>query len=121
MVTDVNKQIRFYYLYYALVGTWFATGVLLFFSEKFINVSTFGVIEAITFAIGLLANIPSGALADRFGRRNMVIFGVILNGLGFFLWGLATTGVMIFLGDLLYYVGTAFQTGADDAMMYDYL
>lgn len=121
MVTDVNKQIRLYYLYYALVGTWFATGVLLFFSEKFLSVSTFGVIEAITFTIGLLANIPTGALADRFGRRNMVILGVILGGLGFFLWGFATTGVMIFLGDLLYYVGTAFQTGADDAMMYDYL
>lgn len=121
MVTDIQKQIRLYYIYWALIGTWFATEIWIFFTRRYLTVGYIGIMEAITFGIGLLANIPTGALADRFRRRNTVMLGVLLGGLGFTLWGLATFGWMIFIGILIYSVGISFQTGADDAMMYDYL
>lgn len=121
MDKEINKYIRFYYIYWALVGTWFATAVWIFFSRKYLSLEQIGLMDALIVAIGVCAEVPSGALADRFGRKKVVTLGVLLAGFGFTLWGFATAGWMILAGNILYIVGTAFQSGADDAMMYDYL
>ncbi len=42
-------------------------------------------------------------------------------GIGFATWGLAVTGWMVLAGIVLYSVGGSLQSGADEAMMYDYL
>lgn len=120
-MTTVNKQITLYYIYCALVGTWFASGIALFFNSKFLSIGQLGIIDALVFAIGLGAEIPTGILADRFGRRRIVILGVILGGVGYTVWGLAIAGWMVLVGNILYAIGASFQSGADDAMMYDYL
>lgn len=103
------------------MGTWFTTGVILFFYRKFLNDADIGVVEALTFGLGLLAEIPSGTFADKFGRRKTVILGTFSAGIGFAVWGLAVNSLMVFLGILIFSIGTALQSGADEAMMYDYL
>ncbi len=117
----MQKQVTLYYIYIALIGTWFTSGVTLFFSRKFLTDTQFGVMDALAFSLGLLAEIPSGIIADTFGRRRTVMIGVIVSGLGFGIWGLSVTGWMVFVGVLLFSLGTALQSGADEAMLYDYL
>jgi len=121
MNNDIKKQVSLYYINTALIGTWFTSGVTLFFSRRFLTDSSIGWIDAIAFGIGLLAEIPSGTMADIFGRRRTVIVGVVLMGIGFATWGLAVTGWMVLAGIVLYSVGGSLQSGADEAMMYDYL
>jgi len=120
-MTPVNRHIGLYYIYCALVGTWFASGIALFFNIKYLSIGQLGLIDAFVFAIGLVADIPTGVLADRFGRRRIVILGVALGGAGYTVWGLASAGWMVVVGNILYAIGVSFQSGADDAMMYDYL
>lgn len=121
MNDSIRKQINLYYLYIALIGTWFTSGVVLFFNRKFLTDANIGVLEAVAFGVGLLAEIPSGTIADVFGRRKTVMLGVIISGIGFGIWGLAVASWMVVLGVLLFSLGTALQSGADEAMMYDYL
>ena len=121
MENTIKKQVQYYYIYWALVGTWFASGILFFFNRKYLDLGYLGILDAVVFAIGLLANIPAGALADKFGRRKIVIIGVIVGGVGYSLWGFSVAGWMIVIGNLLYAIGISLQSGADEAMMYEYL
>jgi MFS family permease len=118
---DLRTQIRLYYLNMALIGTWFTSGIALFFNRLFLTDTTIGLLETLAFGVGLLAEIPSGTIADRFGRRRTVMLGVVVSGVGFAVWGLAMAGWMVVVGVLLFALGTALQSGADEAMMYDYL
>ena len=118
---NVRRQITLYYINILLVGTWFTSGVTLFFSRRFLTDGGIGWVDAAAFGIGLLAEIPSGTIADVFGRRRTVMLGVAMMGVGFAIWGLAVSGWMVFVGIGLYSVGAALQSGADEAMLYDFL
>ncbi len=100
---------------------WFMGAVWLFFYRFFMSDYQVGVLDAISFGIGLLAEIPSGALADHFGRKRLVIAGVILAGVGMSMQGLANSYIVILIGQVIVTVGWAFRSGADDALFYDAL
>lgn len=118
---QVERAIRLFYVTTGLVSAYFATGVWLFFWRLYLTNGQIGLLDASCFLIGMIAEIPSGALADRLGRRRTMILGLLLMGIGYGGMGLAATGWQIWLGFAGVSIGTAFLSGADDALMYDYL
>ena len=66
-----------------------------------------------------LCEVPSGYIADTWGRRNAVILGSILNAFGFFslLW--ADTFVDFLIYEFVLGVGFSLISGADLAILYD--
>jgi MFS family permease len=80
-----------------------------------------GVLDGLVFGIGLVAEIPSGALADLLGRKNLLRMGLLMMSFGFFAQGFAHDYLHILLGMLLFTVGTAMVSGSDDALVYDSL
>jgi MFS family permease len=66
-----------------------------------------------------LCEVPSGYIADTWGRRNAVILGSILNAFGFFslLW--ADTFVDFLIYEFILGVGFSLISGADLAILYD--
>ena len=66
-----------------------------------------------------LCEVPSGYIADMWGRRNAVILGSILNAFGFFslLW--ADTFVDFLIYEFVLGVGFSLISGADLAILYD--
>lgn len=80
-----------------------------------------GILDGLVFGIGLLAEIPSGALADLLGRKNQIRFGLLLMSAGFLAQGFAHDYLHILLGLLLFTIGMAFVSGSDDALVYDSL
>jgi MFS family permease len=75
----------------------------------------------IAFAVGFLAEVPSGALADSIGRRKTLILGGILLVIG----SIATVGafnlVTLILAQSIWFIGYAFYSGANEALVYDKL
>lgn len=71
---------------------------------------------ALTIAV---CEVPSGYIADIWGRRNAVILGSILNAFGFFslLW--ADTFVDFLIYEFVLGVGFSLISGADLALLYD--
>lgn len=110
-----------YLLYKLLTNLWFVSAVWLFFYRIFITDQQVGVLEGMAFAIGLLAEVPSGALADKFGRDKMVRLGQVLAGIGLLIQAAGSSFAPFFVGQAIMMVGVAFVSGADDALFFDRL
>lgn len=72
-------------------------------------------------AVGLVLEVPSGALADRVDRRVLLAIACVLRGLGLFLWMVWPSMWGICVGVLLWASQTALSSGALEAMVYDEL
>ncbi|HEY9660920.1 MAG TPA: MFS transporter, partial [Allocoleopsis sp.] len=80
-----------------------------------------GVLDGLVFGIGLIAEIPSGALADLLGRKRQLQIGLLLMSAGFFMQGFAQAYWYILVGMIMFTVGMALVSGSDDALVYDSL
>ncbi len=68
-----------------------------------------------------LLEVPTGAVADRFGRRVSVGLGGLLLGVATLLYASVPWLPMFFLGETLFAVGLTLISGADEALVYDSL
>lgn len=70
----------------------------------------------------LLLEIPSGALADRWNRKAMLVLAPLVKSLCFMVWYLAEGNFYIYaLGFLFWSVGSSFVSGTSQAVLYDHL
>ena len=67
----------------------------------------------------LLCELPTGAVADTYGRRLSVILGAAIFGAGLLLMGLAPLLAAIMLANVIAGVGDTFMSGATDAWLAD--
>lgn len=121
MASVANKNVTRLYILTALTNLWFFTGSWLYFYRLYMSDRQIGVLDGLVFGIGLLAEIPSGALADLLGRKRQLLLGLLLMSGGFLLQGFALDYWHIFAGMTLFTVGMAFVSGSDDALVYDSL
>ena len=84
--------------YRMFTNLWFVGAVWLYFYRLFITDQQVGILDGMAFAIGLLAEVPSGALADKFGRDKMVKLGQILAGSGLLLQASGSSFSVFFIG-----------------------
>lgn len=108
-----------YLLYKFLTNLFFTSAVWLYFYRLFITDQQVGVLDGLAFAIGLIAEIPSGALADRFGRDKMVKLGQFLSGSGFLIQALGSSYIQFFIGQAILVTGVSFVSGADEALFFE--
>lgn len=119
-----NKQqllVRKYIAYRTLTSLWFVSAVWLYFYRIFITDQQVGILDGLAFAIGLLAEVPSGALADKFGRDKVVRVGQLLAGSGLLIQAAGSSFVPFFVGQTIMMIGVAFVSGADEALFFEKL
>jgi MFS transporter, DHA3 family, tetracycline resistance protein len=73
------------------------------------------VLEATT----LLAEVPTGVVADVYSRRLSIVIGVLLTGVGFMVEGLWPTFEAILLAQVIWGLGATFMSGATQAWISD--
>lgn len=74
---------------------------------------------AIWTVVGIAAEVPSGALADRFSRRGALAASGVLQAVGFAVWILLPGFGGFAVGFVLWGLGGAFASGALEALVYD--
>ncbi len=74
---------------------------------------------AIWSAVGILAEVPSGAIADRFSRRGCLVVAGLLQAAGYALWVLLPGFPGFAAGFVLWGLGGALVSGAQEALLYD--
>lgn len=121
MTSEQRQLSKRYILYRLFTNMWFVSAVWLYFYRLFINDSQIGVLDGMAFAIGLLAEIPSGVLADRFGRDKMVRLGQTLAVGGILIQAFGSNFLPFFIGQAILMIGIAFVSGADEALFFDNL
>lgn len=92
--------------FWVLVGTSFIDGIgrtllfpffTLYVTQRFnVGMTEAGVLLAIFSISGFFGNMVGGGLTDRFGRRGMVLFGLIFSALSALLMGLVTRLVVFY-------------------------
>ena len=118
---DSQKSLsRRFLAYRFFLNLWFIEAVWLYFYRLYMNDAQIGVLDAAAFGVGLLAEVPSGALADRFGRSRIVRIGIIIAGLGLALQAFGGFW-SILLFQMLVMIGFSFISGADEALFFDKL
>ena len=100
---------------------WFIAPVWFFVFRHFLSVPQIGINEIICFTIGLAAEIPSGALADNIGRRKTLIIGGVLLVIGAAGTAAAYSLMTLVIAQSVWFIGYAFYSGANDALVYDKL
>lgn len=67
----------------------------------------------------LLAEVPAGALADRWSRRGVVVLAGVLQAVAFVIWTAAPQAWAFALGFVVWGVSGALVSGASEALVYD--
>jgi len=112
---------RLYLLINSLQSLWFVEAVWYFFFANFVSYFEIGIIFGLSTLLGIIAQIPTGVFADRYGRKRAVVIGCLIMSTGWFL--MATLGGFwqFLLGSIASSIGRAFVTGALEAITYDSL
>lgn len=121
-MTEEQKWLsRRYLLYRMFSNLFFFSAVWLYFYRIFITDQQVGLLDGLAFAVGLLAEVPSGALADKFGRDKMVRLGQMLIAAGILIQALGSSFMPFFVGQAIMMIGFSFISGADEALFYEKL
>lgn len=91
----------------------------LYFESSGLSAAEISALFAIWSATAIVAEVPSGALADRFGRRNALVGAGVLQAAGYLLWVTVAGFAGFAAGFVLWGLGGALISGAREALLYD--
>lgn len=121
-MTQNQKFLSTRFLFYKfLTNLWFVGAVWLYFYRIYITDQQVGILDGLAFMIGLIAEVPSGVMADKFGRDKMVKIGQILAGSGLLIQAFGTSFLPFVVGQSIMMIGVSFVSGADEALFFDKL
>ncbi|PRX49149.1 MFS transporter [Prauserella shujinwangii] len=89
------------------------------FADTGLSGAEISALFAVWSAVGIAAEVPSGALADRFSRRGALVLGGVLQALGYVLWTAFPGFAAFAAGFALWGLGGAFVSGASESLVYD--
>ncbi len=118
-IAKLNRNAKLYLIYRFINSLWFIEASWYFFWGEFLSYSQIGVVFSWLVVLGILAEIPTGVIADKWGRKASVILGTILLTLGGIVNSVTRFGWELVIGTSLMSIGRAFISGALEAMVYD--
>ncbi len=123
LATDVQGLKRNIRIVYALA--FFHTFMLIapvlvpFFESKGLNLSEIFYLQAIFATIIVLLEAPSGYLADRMGRRAVLVIGSVAHGAGYLFLVFADGFMGLVVFEIILGIAMSMMSGADLALLYD--
>ncbi len=117
----LKRNINLYYLLTVSTNLWFGASSWLYVWRRFMSFGQLGWVDAIGFGFSLILDIPTGAIADIFGKRITLILSNIFTGAGILIIAFANNLTGLFIGNMISQMGWAMYSGAADAMVYDSL
>jgi hypothetical protein len=93
----------------------------LFFAEHGLSPAQISTLFVIWSATGFVLEVPSGAWADTYSRRKLLILGSLLSGLGYAAWVTLPSYAGFALGFMLWGTSSALISGTYEAFVYDEL
>jgi MFS family permease len=118
MTDVVRANIRRYYLYQFFISLDFWAPVLvLFWQARGLDLTQIMLLQSI-YALGVIVlELPTGALADYFGKKISLISGALFFAGGLFIYGISLRFWQFAVGELVVAAGMAFISGADRAFV----
>jgi len=115
--------VRRYYLFEFLSSFSFFSAVLIPFYTQWghITLGQSQMIQAWFMLWIFILEVPTGVVADRFGRKNSIALGALIIGFATLVYGSFPHLGIFLLGEFLFATGVALISGANNALLYDAL
>jgi MFS family permease len=98
-----------------------AIWVIYLLRERGLTIGEVIVFDSVLAAIALAAELPTGIVADRYGRRISLFLACLATSVAFLGFGLAQTIPLLLGSYALFAIADAFMSGADNALLFDTL
>lgn len=112
-----------YFVYTALKGFGFgllgAMWVIFLTQQRGLSLAQASLVDVMFFVAAAFGEVPTGIVADRFGRKISLIAGSVLLSVGILGWTFVSTLPLIMLSYFGMGVGFTFLSGAEDALFYE--
>ena len=123
MCMEIRRNILLFKLYYLFSAVWPLAALAIVFFQKITGSYAFalGVFSIVNIAQSV-AEVPTGVISDKIGRRKTMILSSALTALAYIIFALAGTFAykyLLILGAVIWAVADAFASGTDDALMYE--
>jgi MFS family permease len=117
------QNVRRFYLFAFFFNfqPWVPIWVLYLIEERGLTLAQVAAMEAVFQGVIVLAEMPTGAIADRWGRKTSMLLGGIGAPLGIVFFGLADSFGMLLLSYTVWAFSFTLFSGADSAFVYDSL
>ncbi len=115
------KNVSTFYLLTILTNGYFINANWIFLALSLMNKAQLGLIDGISFVIGNIVDLPSGAIADIIGRKRTIIVARAVFALGCLMFVFSYSITTFFIANILFFIGLSFYGGADQALLYDSL
>jgi MFS family permease len=94
---------------------------VVFLQRKGLSLTQVGLLEGVAWTITAFLEVPTGAIADRWGRKASIAVGASLYAVAMFLILAEALSPAFLLGYALWNSSSAFTSGADSALLYESL
>lgn len=117
------RNIPVYYLFYAVSGflIWMPIWVIYLQDFRGMSLTQVAAIESIFWITVVVAEVPTGAVADRWGRRVSLAFAGGIFCLGSVVFAFSSTYVILLVAYVTVALAMTLYSGAGHALMYDTL
>lgn len=117
-----KDNIKKYYLFQLFNSLeFFAPVIVLFWQSRGLGMTQIMLLQSIYALSVIILELPTGALADYFGKRISLIFGALFSAIGFFIYGVSFKFWHFAIGEIIVGTGMAFISGADRAFIHETL
>ena len=118
-----ESNIPRYFLYTALKGFGFGliTAMWLIYLQqrRGLSLTQATFVDVAFWIAAVLGEVPTGIVADTFGRKTSLVAGIALMSLSIFAWALAPTIPLIMIAYAGLAIGVTFLSGAEDAFFFE--
>ena len=124
MPQTFKKDLQFYkFCSYGFLKNlrFFEPFLMLFFLEKGLSYFEIGILYSIREITVNIIEIPTGVLADAFGRRRTMVFSFLSYIAAFFVFNFSSFFPLFIVAMVFFSFGEAFRTGTHKAMIFEYL
>ncbi len=118
-----SRNIRVFYLFQAATGfmVFLPIWIIYLINGRGLTLTQVGVFEAVFWITIIVAEVPTGAIADRFGRRVSLATGAFLFAAATVIFAMADSFAILLGSYLVLGIAMTLYSGAGDALLYDTL
>ncbi|MGH2583493.1 MAG: MFS transporter [Dehalococcoidia bacterium] len=114
--------LRFYFYQFASnFALWAPIWVLYLRDMRGLSLTEITALDAPFWVMMIVAEVPTGTVADRWGRKTSLLWGALVYAAAIFVFGLADSFPLLLVSYLTWAVALTLQSGADNAFVYDSL
>ncbi|MEO6950937.1 MAG: MFS transporter [Polyangia bacterium] len=118
LILDLRLFVAYRFLSTAYL---FVPVLVLFFQERGLDFKQIALLNTVYALTAIVFEVPTGVLADRFGRRRAMIAGALLMAAGCLVDYRGTSFWTFAIGEAFLALGLTLSSGADSAYLYDLL